>query len=345
MFSTQTGETVKQFAAKGQYSEAVPGAPSAELFFDAGSVDLGSEMVESPIDDWSPNGKYLIVLPDHTTVNVWSTDNWSDPTIVLSHSGEITEASWNAQGTQIATTSNDATARLWGFPSGEMIHVLHGHAGPIKDVAWNMAGNSVATASLDKTVRVWNAGTSKQEFVLEHAEPLGAVFWDPTGRFLVSTDFDLDSPDSKLQPVIHVWDVKSNTKVLELPTNEGPLVPRWTRWSPTGAYLAVASADYRTTFVWKTSTWTAEVLKGTRPRWSPMDNRLLLETGEQDSEIMIWDVDAGKEVGRFRQHYGQIYSAEWDKKWPLSCEHSGRRILPRLEFGGQRATGSDKNWL
>lgn len=138
---------------------------------------------------------------------------------------------------------------------------------------------------------------------------------------------------------------------MELLPSSGSLLPSTVVWSPSGAFLAAASDDYQTTYVWNVDDWSMHTISGTSPRWSPIDDSLLVQRADRVSVVAIWNIKTLKEVARFTRHNGAVYDAEWDERGKLIASTAADSTLRIWDSttGDQLfviATGEEgRNWV
>jgi WD40 repeat protein len=99
----------------------------------------------------------------------------------------------------------------------------------------------LATAGPDNTVRLWEATTGRELHRLEHAGPVNAVRFAPTGGNLISTT-ELGT--------VHVWDSQSGLEIRRLNQDDAAYT---LAVSPSGNFIASASLD-KSARVWELAT-------------------------------------------------------------------------------------------
>jgi WD40 repeat protein len=168
-------------------------------------------------------------------------------------------------GSVLAAPSFDGV-RLWSVASGKPLGLLDYHADdPKRDfpadqtVAFSPDGRTLFAGSngLENNIRIWDWKAGVEVGWITSGHVLHYLTLSPDGKLLASCG----------GPTVHVWEVATRTRVVELKSHKGPIP--CVAFSPDGRLLA--AADVREKAVW------------------------------------LWDVVAGKEVAPLEGHTDAVY--------------------------------------
>jgi WD40 repeat protein len=175
------------------------------------------------------------------------------------------------EGEQLCTGDLRGTIRIWNFTSGELIRELPGaHQGEINNLVRIPTRRLIATGSADKTVRLWKTDTlAAVGEPIRHLGAVSQVSASPDGKLLAAGSFhssvvflwDIETRrelrrwethhsvrnvifDPRGERVaaacndffVRVWDVRTDVRLLTLPTGE---IPDRLAYSRDGRFLAV----------------------------------------------------------------------------------------------------------
>ena len=116
---------------------------------------------------WSPDGVYLAIGRDDTTVQVWNVATITNVYTYTGHSDDVLTVAWSPDGKRIASGSADGLVQVWDALTGDHVYTYRGHADyypghftsgkAVNAVAWSPDGKHIASGSDDMTVQVWQA--------------------------------------------------------------------------------------------------------------------------------------------------------------------------------------------
>jgi transducin (beta)-like 1 len=220
--------------------------------------------------DWDPSGELLATGTFDGTARVWDRKGPLKSTL-RGHTGPIFSLQWNKSGTALLSGSMDKSAIVWDPASGAVKQRFNFHTAPTLDVDWR-DDSTFATCSSDKFIHICEVGAQKPVKTFEgHMEEVNAIQWSPSGELLASCSDDKTAK---------IWSVSQST-------NDGRLVHDLTdherevytiKWSPTG------------------------------PGSANPNGNLVLASGSWDSNIRLWDPNAGKCLFSLVKHTAAVYS-------------------------------------
>ncbi|MFS0519399.1 caspase family protein [Nostoc sp. UIC 10607] len=195
---------------------------------------------------------------------------------------------------------------------------LEGHDAPVYSVSFSPDGKTLASSSHDFTIKLWNLETGKLIRTLKgHNGEVNSAIFSPDGKTLASSSFDT---------TIKLWDLKTGKAILTLPRNDSAVVKSMS-FSPDSKTLASSSDDNIIT-VWNLETGKATLALKSQDNvfesnssthsqltsvnsvsFSP-DGKTLTSTS-YDGKIIIWNLEARKQIQVFRVDNGPIYNASF----------------------------------
>lgn len=245
---------------------------------------------------WSPDGEYLAVGGDKTSIYVYDTTNWEMVKILEGHEGSVLTLEWSLDGTMIASGSGtDKVAinnipenmiKIWDFSSEKVIANITGHKDGVMNLKWSPDGSQIATASDDKVITLWST-TNWTRIINLTGHTLGVldVDWSPDGMMLVS-----GSRDYK----VRTWNVLSG-EPLEKWTE--PNCVRSVHWHPDGEFIANSGVD--------------EVMLKIRNATTGTIMKTFTESADTKSVVMSsrWSSDGKKlAAGAGKEHTLRVYA-------------------------------------
>jgi WD40 repeat protein/Tfp pilus assembly protein PilF/transcriptional regulator with XRE-family HTH domain len=112
------------------------------------------------------------------------------------------------------------------------LYTYHSHSDRVNAIRWSPDGHYIASASDDHTTQLWDALTGSHVLTLSgHSHFVLALSWSPTSLYIVSGGMD---------KTVRVWDI-ANAQELYTSTYQKPIAAL--AWSPSGQYVAVATAS------------------------------------------------------------------------------------------------------
>jgi WD40 repeat protein len=280
---------------------------------------------------YSPDGDWIASGGTDRTVRVWRAGNRQDITVLEGHTGSVSQVAFAADGRRLVSSSNwgnlnyteDRTVRIWRVGELAGTSVLAGHTSYIYPVAYSPDGKWIASGGWDHTVRLWDAVTAEECAALPHAGPVRALAFGPDSSWLVSGC----SGDRSL----HIWNTTTAQLAKDLP-GPGDTRIQAIAVSPDGASIAAADAEGNATI--RTTTTGAVVYslrvtsRGDKKAlaFSP-DGRLLAGTGEDFTQIDIWNTKTGERSARLAGHSGAVNGLAFNADGRLLASASSDRTV------------------
>lgn len=116
---------------------------------------------------WSPDGIYLAIGRDDTTVQVWNVAKTTNLYTFIAHSAAVLAVAWSPDGKRIASGDDSGLVLVWDAFTGNHIYTYRGHSDfypghftsgqAVDAVAWSPDGSHIASGSADMTVQVWQS--------------------------------------------------------------------------------------------------------------------------------------------------------------------------------------------
>jgi WD40 repeat protein/predicted Ser/Thr protein kinase len=284
---------------------------------------------------YSPDGLYVASGGADRAIRLWEAASRHDLTALHGHTGYIRNLAFTADGRRLVSVSQlpslgyteygteDGTVRLWELGVQTGASVLRGHTNDVYPVAYSPDGQWIASGSWDKTLRLWDAATGEICAVLPHPGVLRTLAFSPDGSRLVSGC----AQESSLQ----IWNVATG-QLQKTFKGPGDLAVQALAVSPDGARIAAGDSDGRATI---TDAATGAVLHSFRMAvggvkkslaYSP-DGRLLAGTGEDRTQVDIWDTQTLRRMARFLGHTAIVYSVAFSGDGLLLASASGDRTV------------------
>ena len=243
---------------------------------------------------WSPNGKYIAVLWDDSTMQVLDAETQKE--IFSRNVGWGYGLSWSPDSQSLASIGEaDNTIQIWNI-STRQSRTYTKHTALVEAIAWSPDGNSIASASDDGTVQIWNADSMEQLISSQYpGSQVNAIAWSPDGKFLVSGDND---------GRVWTWDARTGKHLESDMGHTGPITS--VSWSSDGHSIASSSYD-GTVRIWNVTTGASDLIllpsNGSpvfATIWSPQSSNYLALTC-YDGSVQVWNImyQQGEEVATY----------------------------------------------
>jgi WD40 repeat protein len=166
---------------------------------------------------YSPDGRWLAVVADHSTVGLWDTQQHRLAARWAGHAGGIYSLAFSRDGRRLVSTGEDRTVRLWDTTTGAHLAVLPGHTDEVFTAVFHPDGARVASAGRDRAILLWDVATGTEVARLEgHRDYVFCLAFSPDGITLASASGDF---------TVRLWDTVPLARRLEFRRDAEALRP------------------------------------------------------------------------------------------------------------------------
>ncbi|HYT90993.1 MAG TPA: caspase family protein [Gemmataceae bacterium] len=237
-------------------------------------------------------------------------------------------------GKYLASGSGDNLGAVFDATTGKPMCVFKGHRGTVREIVWDPRGRLLATAASDGTARIWEFPTGKSLAVLPpptKESKILSLAWSPDGNTIATGtllgDVQLWGRDGQLR------------KTYALPTDKGHRINVFSlAFTPDGRELLYTGVDH-TGRAGLLDVATGQVRlafpghNNTSPHGTlSRDGKLVVSSGGDDNEILIWKTDDGTIVQKMHGQGRSIFAVGWSADGRTLCWGNTNR-----NFGGKEA--------
>jgi WD40 repeat protein len=348
-FDLTTGKEQKRFAGHTQPASAIACSVDGKtlLSLSAEQAICWDAATGNKLYQWKHRTTAtLAIAPDRKTL-AWVDGESEDRVVHLSdaatgkelrklkgHKHAITSVTYSPDGKYLASGNPFEPIQLWDTATGKMVRSF-ALAQVGMCLKFSPDSKTLASGCMDGSVHLWDVATGKELRVLTgyHGWVNGLAF-APDGKTLA-----LAGADSQ---VVHRWDPATGKA---LPAAEGHLGQIYAvAFAPHGKLLASGGGDWhdndQNVRVWNAVTGQeVKQLAGHVGRiyclqFSP-NGQWLVSGGEKEDHFRVWDVQAGKELPRWKRKNtnqnleGRVSAVDFsrDGKWLVSAHDQGTLLL------------------
>ena len=260
---------------------------------------------------FSPRGRYL-ASANNQTITLWDAATGQELRTLNGHASEVRRIKFSPDGARLASASLDKTVMVWDVASGQPVLTLAGHSDWIHDVSFSPDGKRLATASNDWTAKLWDLETGQETLTFAgHHELVYGVAFSPDGTHLASAGADA---------CVRIWDATPLPRSLSnyWLVDTKSVANAGVAFSPDGVMMATAHLDGRVQVRDRRTGWETIMLRGHGTAVQSMifsaDSRSLATAAgaaNQQGEVKIWDLAAGKERVSWKSAHPGIQTIAW----------------------------------
>lgn len=205
---------------------------------------------------WSPDGKFIAVLWDDSTIQVLDANNHYQE-ILSQPVGWGHGLAWSPDSQYLASIGReDNTIQIWSIathqckttPQQQCMN-YRGHTAQVEVIAWSPDGKFIASSSEDQTVQIWDVHTMRCLYTYRTPGiQVTALAWSPDGKRIATGDN---------QNQVQVWDAFTAGHLMTYVGHKGPLT--FVGWSPDDTSLLSSGYDGELR-IWNVSTGSSKLI-------------------------------------------------------------------------------------
>jgi WD40 repeat protein len=237
---------------------------------------------------FSDDGERMVSVGRDSVAHVWDISSGKRMVTLRGHEGPIRALASSQDGAYVATGGEGSRVLLWDGGSAKLKKALTGSADFVNALAFSPDSKLLAGGSADSRIVVWNVANGRVQQTLQgHRDEINALSFSPDGKWLVSAGED---------GRVLLWDVALGrvTKSLD---GHGVAV-RALAFSSDSSTLASGDESGKI-LVWHMGSRSAvrSLTRGGAAlnalAFLP-GNAGLLYAGDEDSQVVAWQVDRGQ---------------------------------------------------
>ncbi len=254
----------------------------------------------------APDGKEFASTGAKNTIELWSLKRGQATFYLTGHLNDVNDLAFSPDGKYLVSSGKDNKVILWDSRTKRKIRLLEGHKGEVRSVSFSPDGKSIVSGSADKTARLWDVETGKTLRILHgHRNDVWGVCFAPDNREVATASSDR---------TIRFWDNKTGKKTREIKLRD--MEPRLIRFTSDGKRL-ICTTNRNKAQVWKIDSKKPSLqhtLEGHTNRLASLavakgSNYGL--TGGEDGRLILWDLNEGRAISFFKEHFGVVSSANF----------------------------------
>jgi WD40 repeat protein len=301
----------------------------------------------------SSDGRNILSASGDRTLVWWDVETGRAIRRLSGHSDAVSGCALFPDGRHAISSSADKTLIVWDLQTGKALRSLAGHKDCVNTVAVSPSGEIAIGGSDDRTLIVWDLQTGRRLRTLEgHEERVTCVAIHPDGRTAVS-----GSDEKKLI----LWDLTTGGVIGRLTggfitPDEGDTLQLFlshdaritdVAWIPDANRVISCSFD-KSLIVWDVASRKPIRKLAGHDDWincvwiSPDGARAI--SGGWDS-IIVWDVERGAAIHRFRQSGVGSVQCSPDGKWLVTGADDQSVSLWDLKETRQHHHQGHRNWV
>jgi sugar lactone lactonase YvrE len=201
------------------------------------------------------------------------------------------------------------------------LRAFTGHNSTVYGVAFSPDGKKIVSGSMDGRAILWDAATGRQLFLLQgHGGMIWAVAYSFDGKHVFTSSWD---------GTVKMWDAAQGTEVKHFPGQGRIADINGVAVSRDGKQLLTGSDD-GVLRLWDIASGQERQFPGHQGfvygvAFSP-DGRRALSGGAADRQMMLWDLQAGKELRRFTGLHGQLRTVAFSPDGHKAVHAGGNEV-------------------
>lgn len=267
----------------------------------------------------SKDGHLIATAGLDGTLRLWNFDDAQESHICPGHQQHATSLAITSDGAILVGGDTRGRITLWNTGTGE--EISDRHHGAVTSVAFSETGDRLASAGVDGTIRLWNLANGQMDRRIHSTlDAAHCVAFSPDGQLVAASGSE----------GIQIWNSFNGALLHSLARNTASVVQLNFRKDGT---LLASIGDDRSLSLWDVksgslvySLHTSE--PGSCLAFSPDGKLIAVGAG---SDIRLFEVAAGREVGTIRGHSGPMRSLDFHPSGRLLIssadpDNSGVRI-------------------